>query len=618
MDVHHTAEHLKQARKEAGQNDSAQAPRQKAKQKSLQADLASFVQKADRKSSDQQEKAEETAQIILGANDLDPDSRRHLGFRFHRKKSASYDEELMDDAENESGAEYDWSLEAEKPAENRLEHLLKEARTKKWPFYARPGFWLLIVCACLLLWLVNEMMDLGLFSLSSILIPFGLGALLLGIAGYGFYFSGAKWCKALAVLLCLCTGAASIWGATGVHAVMHDLQAVCDDDGMLSDTGGIYCLKQAPVNSLEALKGMTLGVFAGKNETINTAVVQELADQGISVKTKRFDTYSQMMTALKGQAVRALILNSSDLELASEFPGLEQIKNQVTLMQSFPVTTAARNEPVPVNVSQEPFTMLVSVSDDPLDQENYRSSLNLLVTVNPKTRTVLSVYVPRNYYLIYACPEGMNCEADTWDKIGLSSYYSIVTLKDTIASAFGITINYTVRVDMKEVIDYIDKIGTVTVNNKTAYNAGGVNFDAGELELNAVSAARYATGSNDFSEEDAVFESNEMNLLTSVVTQAAKGSPAEVMDFLNAVSQGVRTNFSYSQLIRFLRLFYLHDYAWNDYTMAVGGTNSTGYSKSLADQAFVVLPDTATVDHAQKVINIVLDGEQPDESMKRE
>ena len=76
-----------------------------------------------------------------------------------------------------------------------------------------------------------------------------------------------------------------------------------------------------------------------------------------------------------------------------------------------------------------------------------RSDVNMLVTVNPVTSTVLMVNIPRDYYV--QTNVGM-------DKLTHTGMYGVEETKTTIENLLGIDINYTFRVNFSSAEDIVN------------------------------------------------------------------------------------------------------------------------------------------------------------------
>lgn len=499
-----------------------------------------------------------------------------------------------------------------KRQEKKQQRQRQEKKIRPWfSIFKNPGLYGMIIAVILAVLFVRAMRALGLFSASTVLGAAGLAVLLLGLALFIFFMQPKRWVKIFGWILVIGVGAASFFGTESVGRLVTDLQKVCAVQSPADDEAGIYVYSQVPLSSLESLSGQTIGMLSKKNQVYNNRILEYLDEQGITVKTSEYENYTQMMRALKGQAIRAVILTSGDVEMAGEFTGLESFASELTLFQSFGSDAGVTNDPTEVDVTKDSFNILLSASTSPVSQTYYRSSTNIVITINPTARKVLFTYIPRSLQTVTACPEGLSCDTEHADKISLASYHSIEALSQTVAALLDIDINYTLRVDLDSLTNYIDELGTITITNPTEYTSGSYLFKQGELEMDAAFARKYAGDINDFSASDVDYEINQYRVLMAILSQADTGSYDSVVSLIDTLSSSVRTNMSYSDLIQCLRMFYLRNYVWEQYGCSIAGTENWAYSYALTDNAFAITADEDSLASAKSNIQSVLDGNTP-------
>ena len=111
-----------------------------------------------------------------------------------------------------------------------------------------------------------------------------------------------------------------------------------------------------------------------------------------------------------------------------------------------------------VNVTKKPFVCYISGVDSRGGvNENSRSDVNLLVTINPNNGQMLMTSIPRDYYVKLA-----NCGKK--DKLTHSALYggtenSIKTIEDFL----DINIDFYARVDFQSVIQLVDALGGIDI-----------------------------------------------------------------------------------------------------------------------------------------------------------
>ena len=108
------------------------------------------------------------------------------------------------------------------------------------------------------------------------------------------------------------------------------------------------------------------------------------------------------------------------------------------------------------DITKNPFTIFVSGNDTygKIDELS-RSDVDMIVTVNPTTSTVLMVNIPRDYYVQTSYGN---------DKLTHTGMYGIEETKQTVENLLGIDINYTFRVNFSSAEDIVDALDFVVVD----------------------------------------------------------------------------------------------------------------------------------------------------------
>lgn len=475
-----------------------------------------------------------------------------------------------------------------------------------------PWMLALIPAVGCLAWVTAELVHVQLFSMLEIGLVLGSGLLLIAAAILLLHYLDGKLVRIIGVFLCAIICVCSFNGERRCSEIMVSVQQAARHTDTIHRTLGLYTIREVPLASIQALDHADIGVLGSRSKQDAEAFAKNLLDEdGVSIKQVDYPTMEGLIKALKGQAVRAVFLSSEDISLASALPGMENLKNELTLVQNFSVDTGLKNESIPVNLYSEPFTILVSASSSPLDQESYRSLLTAVVTVNPKTRTALSVFLPRNLKTQYACPPELECISEE-DKLGLSSLFSIEALKETVSTLLDTEINYTIRVDLETLVSMMDYEDPVQVSNKTEYSSGNYTFKEGELEMNPAMARAYYRELNDFSAADNDYQYNPGALLDAVVEKLRSSVSLKDVKSLEELSKAVHTNMSYSQLCGFLRMFCLHPISCELLETEVTGTAQWQNSTVLCAPANMVEADPSSLEEVRSAIASLKEGNLPD------
>lgn len=117
------------------------------------------------------------------------------------------------------------------------------------------------------------------------------------------------------------------------------------------------------------------------------------------------------------------------------------------------------------------------------------SDVNIIATVNLKTKQILLVSTPRDYYVPLSISNGVP------DKLTHAGIYGVNVCMDTLEMLYGIDINYYFRLNFAGFIQIIDSLGGVTINSDYDFdsqNVKGFHFNKGENFVNGEQALAFA------------------------------------------------------------------------------------------------------------------------------
>ena len=271
------------------------------------------------------------------------------------------------------------------------------------------------------------------------------------------------------------------------------------------------------------------------------------------------------------------------------------------------------NTPFLVYVSGLDQTGAINDSGNPVQPEiNGRSDVNILIAVNPNTKKVLMVHIPRDYYVPL-----MNDPAQM-DKLTHAGNKGIEWSMKTVDAVFGLESNYYLKVNFNSVVDVVDVLGGITVNCQihdfsSSYSLSGQTyyFKHGENQLTGDSALayareRYRTGG------DGQRGKHQQQVISAILDKVM--SPAILSNFggfFASVSKNFRTNMSYDEMASLVRM-QLDDMAeWEFDSISVEGQGGYRPCWMLGGaNAYVMIPGEQSVADAAYAIKCVMYPEQ--------
>ncbi len=265
------------------------------------------------------------------------------------------------------------------------------------------------------------------------------------------------------------------------------------------------------------------------------------------------------------------------------------------------------------DVTSDPFIVYLSGLDTRGVSEikdKGRSDVNMLMAVNPVTKQLLMVNIPRDYYLpLYG-------DANKMDKLTHAGSYGVDCSMKTVGTLFGVQCNYYVKVNFQSVVDIVDALGGVTVNSEfnfsSNYSLSGTtySFHVGENNLTGDSALAFARERYNVPGGDRQRGKHQQMVISAILDEAMSPSilnPSNLKNVLSAITGNTKTNMSYDDISSLVRMQLNNMSGWDIDSISVDGTGSSGPCYAAGGQSLsVILPNMDTVTAAKSAINAVM------------
>lgn len=421
-------------------------------------------------------------------------------------------------------------------------------------------------------------------------------------------------CGVLAVLL----SAGMIYGTVAAGAVQSALSKI---SGIMVEkqVTAVIVMKEDEAADLGDTKGYRFGILADR-DTENTQQILAAMEKSMgTVETTAYDTPAEMADALYDDEVQALILNEGYIPLLTEQENYRDFSDRTKIIYEY-VTEHEITAIKPTgSITKQPFVVYCSGSDERDSDINAktRSDVNILAVVNPKTRQILLINTPRDYYL----PLAFNGEMDKLTHAGL---YGIQESMAVLDNLYGTKTSYYGRVNFWGLIDIVDALGGIDVYSDYSFetSAGDVagygyrtySYTEGWNHLDGLEALMFARERYSFSDGDNQRGRNQMKVVQAIIEKAASPSVlANYQDLLKALSENFVTNISYDQITSLVQMMQKEGFSWNIQAMSAregsGDTYQYCYSAP-GDPLYVMPPDYEYVNTIKSVVDQVMNGEE--------
>ena len=198
------------------------------------------------------------------------------------------------------------------------------------------------------------------------------------------------------------------------------------------------------------------------------------------------------------------------------------------------------------NLKTDSYNVLISgIDHDKNIDEEGRSDVNMLVTVNPKTKNVLLTSIPRDYRV--KLKKFGNAE----DKITHTGLYGADCTVDAVEELLDVDVNYYVKVNFATVREMVDAIGGIDVysDKEISLDVGGGRIHKYIQGINHVSgeeALAFARERDSYESGDIHRNMNQQAVMKAIIEKATSSTTIlnKYGDILSGLQGYIRTNFS--------------------------------------------------------------------------
>lgn len=432
------------------------------------------------------------------------------------------------------------------------------------------------------------------------------------------YYTRAVVSKIICVVITLVLIFGSCMGGYYISKTGSLLTNITNVTKHAKNTVSVVVKQSSDIKNKSQLNGLSVGMLRTIGTQGSSKALKELSKDGIVMNQSEYDSLSAMLEAFYNGEVDSIIINESsrsqilDMESYADFDN----NTRVVYQTSYKVENTDKANAVS-DITSKPFNVLISGSDTRGGfDENGRSDVIMVATVNPKTSTILLTSVPRDFYVTTACDAADGCMQGALDKITHTGIHGTNTTKRTVEQLLGIEINYTFKVGFDTVTDLVDALGGVDVYVEPGYAVTTSTFSVheGTNHLDGEHALAYARERYSYTEGDRQRTKNQQQVLMGIVNEATKPSViTKYASIMDAMANTFSTTMSNEEISDLIKYQINNNPKWKMEQYMVDGTGDTLMCAELGDAASVMVPDQSTVKMAKDKINAVLAGKSADD-----
>ncbi|WP_062003907.1 LCP family protein [Streptococcus cristatus] len=360
-------------------------------------------------------------------------------------------------------------------------------------------------------------------------------------------------------------------------------------------------------SDVKNLKQLTNVLAPSGNDQDNVqALMKNISQtQGHELTVDTASSYLAAYKSLTSGEVKAMVLNSvfEDTIRGEDPDYASKIKKIYTYKISKKIDTAIGKQ----DPNAEVFNIYVSGIDTygPISSVS-RSDVNIIMTVNRKTKKVLLTTTPRDAYVPIA-DGGLNQP----DKLTHAGIYGVDASVHTLENLYGIDLNYYVRLNFTSFLKLIDLLGGIDIENDQEFTVGNTHYPIGNISLNSEQALTFVRERYSLNGGDNDRGKNQEKVIAAVIkkltsTDALKNYNA----ILSGLQDSVQTDMSLETMMNLINTQLESGGSYNVTSQALTGTGNTGLPSHAMPEAnlYMMEIDQNSLAAAKAAIQEVMEG----------
>lgn len=406
-----------------------------------------------------------------------------------------------------------------------------------------------------------------------------------------------------------------------LYSTASTLNTVTEQAAKSKNTVSLIVMAESTNEDVQDINDSKIGVLTNINKEGTKKSLNDISKQNIGYSTEKFDNVPAMLQALYEGQVDAIILNEAYRSNVSEIENYENFNNETKVIhQTVYYTKEANNSLAVSDITSKPFTILITGNDSfgALDEVS-RSDVNMIVTINPLTSTILMTSIPRDAFVTEVCDD-YACNYGVEDKLTHTGIYGADTTKDTLENLLDIDINYIFRVNFSSMIDIVDALGGIDIDVAEGMAVSRFYSDStlegvheGQNHLNGKRALAYSRERKAYLDGDVQRARNQQQVLQAMFKKAS--SPEVITKYSNilkAVGKAFDTNMTTKEITSFIKYQLQASPSWKFEQYVLKGENTLKVSPELGMEVSAVELYPYSIQTASEKIDAVLDGKSSD------
>lgn len=326
-------------------------------------------------------------------------------------------------------------------------------------------------------------------------------------------------------------------------------QVISDPNQAISVEFAFVTYDNTTVTQINDINNKKVGILSNAEDLDrNSFVKAELEKNSLNIEYIEYLSYNDLLLALFSEDVDVASLPSDYFNQFSGYEGYEDYLEKTKIVHKFTTKIESTNEIVDVDVSKDPFTILI------MGRDEGRTDSLILATYNPLRLEVTMTSIPRDSYVPIACYPNQQK-----DKIGHAFAVSRDCAIETVENLMDVDINFYVVVNFQGVVDIVDALEKVWLESPVQFVGQNSSSERGHYTIWIPKGGFWATGEMAlaFARErhqmpggDLQRQENQQQVIRQLIERVLSLNDVnKAINVLDAAGKNIETNMSLDQMI---------------------------------------------------------------------